>query len=215
MVKSNYLDVLRERITGVDLMEEILAKFNNKGIHKGVNKGISVYFVGTKLLEGSETGFKVSQALRGKYRGIEFVGSCSGREEIKRGVFKNVNQERIQAKVLSDLKASGKEIVDFMFVSFGSSRQELWIAKNIGRLPVKVFMGVGGAFDFIGGSKKRAPKWLRDLKLEWVYRLASDLTLARAKRIATAVIYFPLLVYFASAPNAPNRNPNSKTISSY
>ena len=61
--------------------------------------------------------------------------------------------------------------VDILFVAFGSPKQELWINKNLAKLPVKVAIGVGGAFDFVSGKVPRAPKFLRRMGLEWFFRL--------------------------------------------
>ena len=61
--------------------------------------------------------------------------------------------------------------VDILFVAFGSPKQEIWISKNLNKIPAKVLIGVGGAFDFISGNVPRAPKFLRDLGLEWLFRL--------------------------------------------
>jgi len=60
---------------------------------------------------------------------------------------------------------------DILFVAFGPPKQEIWIAKNLDNLNAKVVMGVGGAFDFITGKVPRAPKLLRNLGLEWLFRL--------------------------------------------
>lgn len=60
---------------------------------------------------------------------------------------------------------------DILFVAFGSPKQEIWIAENLSKLPVKVVIGVGGAFDFISGKVRRAPKFIRKLDLEWLFRL--------------------------------------------
>lgn len=60
---------------------------------------------------------------------------------------------------------------DLLFVAFGHPKQEYWIVDNLGNIPVKVAMGVGGAFDFLSGKVPRAPKWLRGLGLEWLFRL--------------------------------------------
>ena len=56
-------------------------------------------------------------------------------------------------------------------MAFGSSKQEIWIASNLERIPAKIVIGVGGSFDFISGNVKRAPKILRKLGLEWLFRL--------------------------------------------
>lgn len=60
---------------------------------------------------------------------------------------------------------------DMLFVAFGFPKQELWIAQNLSKLPVKMAMGVGGAFDFLSGDIPRAPKWLQTLGFEWLFRL--------------------------------------------
>ena len=61
--------------------------------------------------------------------------------------------------------------VDILFVAFGSPKQEIWISKNLEKLPAKVVVGVGGAFDFISGRVKRTPLFMRKLGLEWLFRL--------------------------------------------
>ena len=60
---------------------------------------------------------------------------------------------------------------DILFIAFGSPKQELWIAEHISSIPAKVLIGVGGAFDFISGRVPRAPRFLRRLGLEWLFRL--------------------------------------------
>jgi N-acetylglucosaminyldiphosphoundecaprenol N-acetyl-beta-D-mannosaminyltransferase len=61
--------------------------------------------------------------------------------------------------------------VDILFVAFGSPKQEIWISENLGVLPAKVVIGVGGAFDFISGKVRRAPLCMRKIGLEWLFRL--------------------------------------------
>ncbi len=59
-----------------------------------------------------------------------------------------------------------------IFVGVGSPKQERWIAENMEKIPSgKIFMGVGGAFDFISGKVKRAPRIVREMGLEWLFRL--------------------------------------------
>lgn len=60
---------------------------------------------------------------------------------------------------------------DILFVAFGSPKQEIWIAENLSKLPVKVAIGVGGAFDFVSGKVRRAPVFVRKLGFEWLFRL--------------------------------------------
>ena len=70
-----------------------------------------------------------------------------------------------------DVKHFPKKGVDILFVAFGFPKQEEWIAKNLPLLPVKVAMGVGGAFDYLSGNVTRAPFIVRAVGLEWLFRL--------------------------------------------
>lgn len=63
------------------------------------------------------------------------------------------------------------KFIDILFVAFGFPRQEEWMAKNLPNIPVKVAVGVGGAFDYISGKVPRAPLFIRNLGFEWLYRL--------------------------------------------
>ena len=60
-------------------------------------------------------------------------------------------------------------------VGLGAPKQELWIFSNKSRLPnVKIMMAVGATIDFEAGQKKRAPKWVSSLGLEWLHRLTTE-----------------------------------------
>ncbi|MBC8448637.1 MAG: WecB/TagA/CpsF family glycosyltransferase [Chloroflexi bacterium] len=63
---------------------------------------------------------------------------------------------------------------DILFVAYGAPAQDLWIVRNLERLDVPVCMGVGGTLDFIAGVRKRAPRWVQRLGLEWLYRLLQE-----------------------------------------
>lgn len=60
---------------------------------------------------------------------------------------------------------------DLLLIAMGGYRQEKWIADNLDQLEVGAAMGVGGLFDFYSGAVSRAPQWVRELSLEWVWRL--------------------------------------------
>src|SRR5690606_22892580 len=80
---------------------------------------------------------------------------------------------------------------DILFVAFGAPKQEIWLARNPPHLnTTKVAIGVGGAFDFISGHIPRAPKLMRKLGLEWLFRLFYQPS--RVKRIYNATIKFPI-----------------------
>jgi N-acetylglucosaminyldiphosphoundecaprenol N-acetyl-beta-D-mannosaminyltransferase len=60
---------------------------------------------------------------------------------------------------------------DVLCVAYGAPAQDLWIHRNLSRLPVAVAMGVGGAYDFLSGRQQRAPRAMQRMGLEWLYRL--------------------------------------------
>ena len=81
---------------------------------------------------------------------------------------------------------------DILFVALGSPKQERWIRDNLSRLPsVKIAMAVGGALDMISGDIPRAPKFLRKIGLEWLWRFALE-PKKRWKRAFNAAIVFPV-----------------------
>lgn len=79
--------------------------------------------------------------------------------------------------------------------NFGAPEQEIFLESlrsNPGN--IRLAVGVGGSFDYLTGKLKRAPKIMRFFGLEWLWRLI--LQPKRWKRIWTAVIIFPFLVFF-------------------
>jgi N-acetylglucosaminyldiphosphoundecaprenol N-acetyl-beta-D-mannosaminyltransferase len=61
-----------------------------------------------------------------------------------------------------------------LWVGLGAPKQELWMTRMAGDLEVPVMVGVGAAFDYIAGSKPHAPRYLRHIGLEWLFRLAVE-----------------------------------------
>jgi len=90
------------------------------------------------------------------------------------------------------LRLIGAAAPDILLVAYGAPQQELWLARNRLRLRVPVAIGVGGTFDFLAGRVPRAPAWLRDAHLEWLWRLA--LQPRRAGRMAVLPAYYALAV---------------------
>lgn len=84
----------------------------------------------------------------------------------------------------------GKKL-DILFVAMGFPKQEKWIYENLEKIPAKVVMGVGGSFDFISGKTSRAPKVVRKVGFEWLYRLVNQPW--RIKR-QLALVSFALLI---------------------
>jgi N-acetylglucosaminyldiphosphoundecaprenol N-acetyl-beta-D-mannosaminyltransferase len=74
-------------------------------------------------------------------------------------------------RVVEEINRSGASV---LLVAMGAPRQEQWLAEHGPELSPPVRMGVGGLFDFYSGRIARAPVWMREIGLEWVYRLLQE-----------------------------------------
>lgn len=151
------------RIPGVDFMLELcqIAEEENK----------SVFLLGSA---SDEIAKKTAEELIKKNPLLKIVGHFRGpivRESTETQKHKStlVIDETENENVIRQINASGAEV---LFVAFGMGKQEKWIAENLPEMPnVKIAIGVGGSFDYISGTVKRAPCWMRKIGLEWLYRL--------------------------------------------
>ena len=66
------------------------------------------------------------------------------------------------------VRLSGAQI---LFVAFGAPEQDLWLARNLARSGAVVGMGVGGSFDYLAGTARRAPVWMQERGMDWLWRL--------------------------------------------
>ena len=114
------------------------------------------------FLLGAKPGIakKAKQNLERKYPGLQISGS-------KHGYFKPEQLDEVIKKINSTR-------TDILLVAMGVPRQEKWIEQNLAKLDVKLAMGVGGLLDFYSGNIKRAPRWMREVGLEWLYRLFQE-----------------------------------------
>lgn len=141
---------LKERVSGMDLFLELCAEAARRG--------------GKVFLLGGAPGVaeKTAQVLRERYPKLRIAGTFAG-DGSPAGDVETV--KAIKSTVGS------REPVDLLFVAYGHGKQERWIRRNLEKVPVKVAMVVGGAFDYVAGAVPRAPEPLRRLGLEWLYRL--------------------------------------------
>lgn len=134
---------IKNRVAGVDLMEKL--------IEISTEKDYSIGFLGGK----PGIAKKCAEVLKQKYPTLKVLYAESG------GTIDNKG-EGIDENVCK---------LDILFVGFGQIKQEKWIFNNLNKHPVKVMMGVGGSLDFISGLTPRAPKFVRDIGFEWLFRL--------------------------------------------
>jgi N-acetylglucosaminyldiphosphoundecaprenol N-acetyl-beta-D-mannosaminyltransferase len=160
--------LIKNTTTGTDLMEKLC--------EMGTKKGWKIGLLGGRRGAADEC----SKSLEKKYPGLKIVFAEEGGEVDSEG--NEVGSGKIDLDVLNsrilEINSSRSRIshlqsqtIDLLFVAFGQVKQEKWIANNLDKIPVKVTMGVGGAFDYFGGLVPRAPLWMRNLGLEWLFRL--------------------------------------------
>ena len=133
---------MTERITGVDLMEEIC--------RQSARTGAKLFFYGAT----EENNLAARKKLKTAYPGMRIAGHCNGYED---------------EDVVEKIRESGADVV---FVAKGTPLQEKWIMKHGKSTGASILMGVGGAFDVLGGKVKRAPGFIQNMGLEWLYRMA-------------------------------------------
>src|SRR3954454_7409398 len=136
---------LPERVTGIDLMDTLLARASERGY--------GVFVLGAR----PEVLSRALQELRRRHPGLRVEG--------RHGYFDGDEERDVVDEI-------ARAQPDLLFVALETPAKELFLARNRGRLRIPFVMGVGGAVDILGGVRKRAPRLLQRLGLEWAYRLA-------------------------------------------
>ncbi|MBI4498927.1 MAG: WecB/TagA/CpsF family glycosyltransferase [Chloroflexi bacterium] len=139
---------LPARLPGVDLVETLAAL--------AAERGYRVFLLGAR--EGIAA--RAAQVLRGRFPALQVVGVHSGSPAPAE-----------EDEIVERIRAARPHL---LFVAYGAPQQDLWIARHLARLEVPVAMGVGGAFNYIAGGARRAPRWMRRLGLEWLHRLVRE-----------------------------------------
>jgi len=93
-------------------------------------------------------------------------------------------------RLLEQLSASGAGLT---LLALGAPRQERFAARGRAELPGMGFASIGAGLDFLAGSQRRAPVWMRRIALEWAWRMASD-PRRLALRYAKCALLLPRLV---------------------
>ena len=139
----------KDKIAGVDLVKNLCYEASRKTITVGFLGGFGG--VAKRVAERQKMSFpKLKVAFAGP--GDPTIGYDS--------------------RLKTDLDKAGR--IDILFVAYGMGQQEFWIGRNLNKLNVGVFIGVGGAFDYISRVKKRAPEFLQKTGLEWFWRLVNE-----------------------------------------
>ncbi len=139
---------LRERVSGVDIVEQLCAKSRERGYR--------IYFLGA----GPGVADRAANNMRERYPGAQIVGTRDG--------FFGENESEA---ILDSIRCSK---ADVLCVAMGIPKQEKWIQANRSLLDTPIFIGVGGTLDVLSGITRRAPVWMQKLNLEWLWRVINN-----------------------------------------
>ena len=104
----------------------------------------------------------LAKTLSERYPGLQVAGTCCP-------PFRDMTDGEIDS-LCRELR---EKKVDLLWVALGGPRQEIWMHKYLGRIPVPMMLGVGATFDFHTNNQAWAPKWIRAIGLEWLWRLCT------------------------------------------
>jgi N-acetylglucosaminyldiphosphoundecaprenol N-acetyl-beta-D-mannosaminyltransferase len=137
-----------ERIPGVELAQKTLEIANE------LNKKVAIFGASIDVLN------KCVEKIKDDYPNIEIVKAVDG--------FQGFEKDKEIAEEIS------KEKPNVVLVALGTPRQEVWINRYSKLFLNSIMIGIGGSLDVWSGMKKRAPGWMIDLNLEWLYRISQE-----------------------------------------
>lgn len=104
------------------------------------------------------------QSLQGQVPGLNIALSIA-----PSGVFDPMGDEAAEI-----LKRLDREGIRLCFLALGAPKQESLAARGRGLAPAVGFASIGAGLDFLGGHQVRAPRWMRRVGLEWLWRMLSS-----------------------------------------
>jgi len=167
---------IKERIPGIDIAQKLL-KYGNE-----LKK--SIFLLGAK----PEVIDALCNVIKNEYQNLEIKGAINGYTDDK-------------DKAFEEIKALAPDIV---LVALGIPSQEKLIYKHLSDFEKGIFVGVGGSFDVLSGTKKRAPKFFIKHNLEWLYRITKEPS--RIKRFYNSNVKFLLKIKKEKRTSGKNEN---------
>lgn len=140
---------LKENVNGTDMLPFLC--------RMAVANGYSMFLFGAQPGVAALMRDKLLEA----YPGLRIAGE-------RHGYFADASEEKEMCEKIKALKP------DILLVALGAPAQEKWIEKHFAELPCRLMLGVGGLFDFYSGRIKRAPLWVQEIGMEWIFRLAME-----------------------------------------
>ena len=139
---------LRANLNGTDMFPRLC--------QRAAENGTSIYLLGAK----PDIARAAADAMVARYPGLRIAGT-------RHGYF----SEEQSSDIIHEINNSG---ADILCVAMGAPHQERWLSKHGTDLTPPLRMGVGGLFDYYSGRIRRAPQWVREIGMEWVWRIAME-----------------------------------------
>ena len=150
MVQKKRGFIEAEKVSGPDLMPEIF--------RISEEAGYTHYFYGST----EETLDKLKLKLKRQFPNLKILGTYAP-------PFRSLTEQE-DIGIVAAINAAD---ADFLWVGLGAPKQEIWMSEHEDKVH-SLMIGVGAGFDFHAGTVKRAPKWMQNCCLEWLYRLFQD-----------------------------------------
>lgn len=152
------------RILGIPIRERVAGSTLFDALRNDSGKTLSVYFFG-----GPDGAAEAAcRHLNSEGRGL----TCAGFESPGFGSIEEMSNET----TIQRINASN---ADFLVVSLGAKKGQAWIERNRARISVPVISHLGAVVNFVAGTVKRAPVWMQNAGLEWLWRIKEDPALWR------------------------------------
>ena len=140
---------LSERVAGSDFVYQLAAE--------AANHGWRLFLLGA----AAGVADHAAEIFQTKYPGLRIAGTYPGSPDI--------DENTALIDRINESKA------DILYVAYGAPAQDLWIARNVEAFyNLRIAIGVGGSLDFVTGRAVRAPRWIQQIGIEWLYRLVRE-----------------------------------------
>jgi len=160
----------QERVAGMDLLPDLLCAADKEG------QSIFIYGSTDDVLQS------MTDRIAADHPMLKIAGAYSP-------PFRPLSDEE-DADTVKRINASAANLV---FVALGCPKQEIWMARNKGKINA-VMLGVGGAFPVYAGLQSRAPLWVQKASLEWLYRLCQEPRRLFKRYLVTNTIFIALMM---------------------
>lgn len=185
---------LPERVPGSDLVPALLQAAHDRSTDPAqAATPLRIYLLGAAPGVADRAAARIQQ----QWPSVQLVGTYSPPLGFEKSHEEN-------QKILQQIATARPQV---LVVGLGAPKQELWVATHQSQIAADVALCVGATIDFLAGEKRRAPRWLQALGLEWLHRMLSE-PRRLVKRYWHDACAFPALMWqeFRRRPTAAKAN---------